>query len=808
MPRRGRSTRVTPIVYPQRPTDPPRPAPDFPAVLYEQPPPQAPPRDATHPKPQSAAPCPKSHPPPRAAKPRHSPAPAAPQAMPAPEPPDAPATPPIAAPTPQRSLSPIDFLLRNESSSTLASTPLGPLTPPDSTLLRAHAEPVAHWDAPPSPPPSIRDQMHVAYALEDMHTAKKLLLQLRGIDVTGDDDPRIAAVTDDDFGDAFVPPGTFEPAEVTVRRRAEAAAREAALQQRLAREERLRQLGLVWERTLQRTREDIARARWAKDEVVRMRKREELAAREREREETRAREREAERQRQVRFRAAGTHKRPVLSYGSLPTDRTPRPKASAQAQGRGEEERFRYALMPVSFGGSPPSAYSMSPPKKDAVGLSRAQAQHAERVSSSVPFVEVVRSMHGSLFPPEDSARLQPPRNKVQRELLENLLRVVEWEHNDRMFVKGKGRDDLQACAKVAAAQGKQPCVACSVSSTATASTSALSSSASTVTRTSWWSFGSRGSRSTAPTTPSSSVTSAKSPIRHSPVVSSPLIPLPFFSKPLRHSCHNSLRVAVADNDHPLALPSARTSAPAARGRPLTRKISLIPLSSIPEETDGEAAGQSLVSRVGRSVSGLMEVASQLQRAYIRATLFSIGERSRSSSESRSPPARTRTRARTPERARGKRAVMQAAPAGHRARPADVRVLLAGTQREDVVDGAEHEHNYDYDPGLPAMERTRVLLPLNAPPPAVSSPARPSLPAPPRLPFRACLPNPPGMRVRPVANPVLLRLQALQNVCAGAEVPWEGRSREGRMSAGSEMVVKVAWEGVGRSRLGWEVRVR
>ncbi|EMD33017.1 hypothetical protein CERSUDRAFT_99028 [Gelatoporia subvermispora B] len=376
-------------------------------------------------------------------------------------------------------------------------------------------------------------------------------------------------------------------------------------------QQRLRQLGL------------------AKDEVVRMRMREELAAHEREREETRGREREAERQRQVRFRAVGTHKQPVLSYGSLPTDHTPRPKANAQAQGRGEEERFR-----------------MSPPKKDAVGVSRAQTHHAQSVSSSVsssvPFVEVVRSTHGSLFAPESSTRLQPPRNKAYRELLGNLLR-------------GRG-DDLQACAKVAAAQGKQPCVACLVSSTATASTFALSSSASTVMRTSWWSFGSRGSRSTAPTTPSFSVASAKSPIQHSPVVSSPLIPLPYFSKPLRRSCHNSLRVSVADHDHHLALPSARTSAPAARGRPLMRKNSLISLSSIPEETDGEAAGQSLVSCVGRSVSGLMDVACQLQRAYIRATLFSVGERSRF--ESRSPPALTRTRARTPSRARAKRAVL------------------------------------------------------------------------------------------------------------------------------------------------------
>ncbi|OCH88768.1 hypothetical protein OBBRIDRAFT_836348 [Obba rivulosa] len=810
MPRRGRSTKVTPIVYPRRPRDPrdPSPAsPPYPSILYEQPPPQPASHDAPAPKLPSARP-PSPHPRPPSPELRiASPIPRHPPAPPMSEPLRAPATTPVTpsrtpparavkSRSPTRSLSPIDLLLRNESSSTLASTPLGPLTPPDSSALRAHAEPVAHWSAPPSPPPSIRDQMHVAYALDDMHLAKKLLLQLRGIDITSDDDPRIAAVTDDDFGDAFVPPGTFEPVEVTARRRAEAAAREAALQQRLAREERLRQIGMIWERSLQRTREELARMRYMKEEAVRMRKKQELATREREREETRAREREAERQRQARFRGNGMYQRPVLSYGSLPTDRTPCPKAY---QRRDEDDRFQYALMPASLGGSPPSAYSVSPPKKDAVGLPRAQAQHAQNVSSSVPFIEVVRSMHGPLFPPEEGSRAQPPRNKVQRELLENLLRVVEWEENQRMYAKGKGKDDSQANAKVGTAPTKPACAACSVSSTATASTSAISSSASTVTRTSWWSLGSRSSRSTAPTTPSSSVASVKSPILQSPVVPSAL--LPFFSKRLRHSCHHSRRVPVADSDHPLALPSARITTPASRGRPLTRNNSVTILGSIPEESDGEGAGQSLVSRVGRSVSGLMEVASQLQRAYIRATLFSIGERSRSLSESRSPPARAR--AHTPPRARGKRVTLEAAPAGHRARAADVRVFLTGTAASP--DGEPDSS----DPDTPAVQRSCVLIPMHAPgtpapPPRVFPPA----PTPPRSPFRICAPGARGARVRPVANPVLLRLQALQNVCAGAEVPWEGRGREGRMGAGGEMVVRVAWEGLGRSGLGWEVRVR
>ncbi|OJT12465.1 hypothetical protein TRAPUB_10991 [Trametes pubescens] len=36
--------------------------------------------------------------------------------------------------------------------------------------------------------------MHIAYTLENMHLAKVLLIKLRGIEVNGDDDPRIAQV--------------------------------------------------------------------------------------------------------------------------------------------------------------------------------------------------------------------------------------------------------------------------------------------------------------------------------------------------------------------------------------------------------------------------------------------------------------------------------------------------------------------------------------------------------------------------------------------------------------------------------------
>lgn len=57
-------------------------------------------------------------------------------------------------------------------------------------------------------------------------------------------------------------------------------------------------------------------------------------------------------------------------------------------------------------------------------------------------------------------------------------------------------------------------------------------------------------------------------------------------------------------------------------------------------------------------------------------------------------------------------------------------------------------------------------------------------------------------RIRTVENPVFLRLKALQNVLWEEGVNWQGKAREGSLGAGREKVVKVAFEGVGRSWLG------
>ena len=58
--------------------------------------------------------------------------------------------------------------------------------------------------------------------------------------------------------------------------------------------------------------------------------------------------------------------------------------------------------------------------------------------------------------------------------------------------------------------------------------------------------------------------------------------------------------------------------------------------------------------------------------------------------------------------------------------------------------------------------------------------------------------------MRPVANPIMLRLHALHNICQAHTIAWQ-RARDGTLAAGKEKMVGIAWEGIGRSSLGWAV---
>ncbi|OBZ78581.1 hypothetical protein A0H81_01259 [Grifola frondosa] len=667
----------------------------------------------------------------------------------------------------------------SRSSTSPNQTSLEPLTPPEYAYDES-ASLDYYLSPPPRPAPAGPDAS-------------------RGIEVTGDDDPRIAAVTDDDFNSSFIPPGGLplrEEDELRVREH-ERRAREA--RRRREREERLRACERVWEGSARCLREEKARATRRREEEARERRRLELEAREREKEKERERERERARDQELswyprQLRIASGNQRQLLCYDSLRDARYPQSNAPT-VQGDGNDT-FLYCLMP-----SPPSRPSslssrcdISPPDQHTLTLPRARhelAMQSRSSARSVPFVDVVASMHGSLFPVGDSGTPSyARRNAKQVELFESLFEAGDWEEDNHVEVKGNGGEHRLKDAGTHQENSKSTCVACSLrSSSSSSSIAATSSSASTITRSgSWFSFSSRSSRlsvSTLLTTPSTSPQSSsiKSPPQSSaPLPTSTVIPV-------RHSCRYPHFTSTPTTEHPLVvpIPSSKRAPPlaVARGRQPTRQ-------SAP---DGAHIASGLVRRVSESVSTLVGFAAQLQRAYVKATMFSVGadmySRSRSDSRSRSrSPSRSPLRTRT----RGCRsgAKFTPYPEGYRADAADVRVFMS--LLDDLCEAPLH-----------------ILRPLVSLSSAESQTLHPRVfPAPPplpRSPFRP--PLPPTVllsRLRPVGNPVLLRLQALQNICAGRAVPWEGRPREGRMCAGKEKMLGVAWEGIGRSGLGWEVR--
>ena len=205
------------------------------------------------------------------------------------------------------------------------------------------------------------------------------------------------------------------------------------------------------------------------------------------------------------------------------------------------------------------------------------------------------------------------------------------------------------------------------------------------------------------------------------------------------------------------------------------------------------STGMGIVARMSRSVSSFIDMAAQLQRAYVKATMYTASpdiyfasstsysrSRSRSSSSSR---ARSRTRSGASAVRRRDRGALR--PQGYRANSDDVLAFTAA----------------DQGPPSPAPER--ALIPLSTPRSSTSPlpdvpRVFPTPPPVPRSPFRPA--QPPSeltSRLRPVANPLLLRLRALQNVYGAEKEVLEVR----------EKVVGVAWEGIGRSGLVREVKM-
>ncbi|KAF9486428.1 hypothetical protein BDN70DRAFT_11598 [Pholiota conissans] len=679
-----------------------------------------------------------------------------------------------------------------------------------------------YYDSPPSPPRSLEDQVHVAYALDDIHLAKILLLRLKGIEVTSDDDPRIAAVQDEDFDFCFVPNGRLMD-EKDEKAMQEMQAREMALIEQRRRIERLRDCERKWEEEKRRMREE----RLAMVKRRERRRQEEEDARRRAIEEEQQRVAEEERRRAARERAAiaEMHRaaryspnRKIVTYRYIQAQPPPPPKPHQFVY-----DFPGYTSRPAgSRPHTAPSTPAPQPPTFDD--------------ACAVPFADVLASMQGPLFPLSHDDRLRRnsspslsksrsrthSQTKRRREarLLQALLVDIEYSEDERRNRKGKQAVHHRRIFA--------PCLACS-SASSSASPSPLSASTSSIPRTSsWLSFVgsaslSASSSTTDLTTPASSPqTTSKAntnwfsrPKSTTSDVTSP---------PLRHSCQQRTRlIPVSLSDSPLYIEPARSE----------------PLSHLGRQrsTSTVRAAREGAGKLVRRMSKIVGLAKGLQTAYVNAALFSVsisidafedraGSSDRASEDGNGRQSGDEVKSSVaiiaPRRA-GSRPKLR--PAGYRVAARDVAKFLDPTLKVvgSLVGAASGALNSSNNVGryipltspFKPTETPRTVLPDPLPYKLVFKP----VPSPSRSPFRfhalselhtmypSSAPSPPHMtgqvtwRIRSVGNPMHMRLKALHNVVRKHGMAWEGTGRDTALGGGRERVVGVAYENLGPTML-------
>lgn len=672
------------------------------------------------------------------------------------------------------------------------------------------------YDLLASPPPSLEDQVHVAYALDDIHLAKILLLRLKGIEVASDDDPRIAAVQDEDFDFCFVPNGRLmdDTDEKAIK---EMQTKELERLEERRRFERLRICERIWDDQKRRLREE----RLA---VFRQRERKWMEEEDRRRTAEQPQQRHEERHRiqkaALAEKAAQRTRARLVCYDSLPT--TPDKRLG---------EQFVYDFMIHS----PPSRLPNTP------SLSYSRPHLRGPIfddSRSIPFSAVLDSMQGPLFPvsAEDlnnspstsrsTSRTRSPAGRRRKcQLLGTLLVDSQWSEDDRRNRKGKEKAYLRRSL---------PCLACSFASSNSGLSPAPSSSGSISRTSSWLSFaGSSPSASTdpftPPTSPAPSISSSKSGWFKSSLAPRPkswITTLNARNASLRHSCSPHCRFTpVLPSESPLPLNPTHSAPISYDGR--RRSTGTVRVAK-------EGAG--LLLRVSR----FMEIAKEFQQSYVNLALPNSPERGGDSREKCSRgdvlepnSSMNNGRLRAP---------------GYRVSQCDVAAFLN-------VSSPEADSSSEASPGLdatiasisqdtslppppryiplrspPSSDPPRTVLPEQLPYRKVFKP----LPMPIRSPFRChalselhttypSVSDPSSLlnssynnlflhhgpltwRIRSVENPVYLRLKALHNVVRKCGIVWQGRGRDTALGGGRERVVGVAYDGVGRSSLSCEIK--
>jgi hypothetical protein len=685
-------------------------------------------------------------------------------------------------------------------------------SPPSSASMSPDS-----YDLPASPQ-SLEDQVHVAYALDDIHLAKILLLRLKGIEVTSDDDPRIAAVQDEDFDICFVPNGRLmdDTDEKFIK---EMQTKELERLEEKRRFERLRIWEKIWDEQKRKFREE----RLA---VFRLRERKWMME-----EEDRRRTADQQQKERSRIQKAALAEKAVqrtrarlVCYDSLPSTPEKRPG-----------QQFVYDFMVHS-----------SPARVSTPSLSLSRSYLCPPVfddSRSVPFTAVLDSMQGPLFPVSTEDHIDSPsvsrstsrthsqaNQRRQHQLLNALLVQVQWNEEERRNRKGKQRAHLRRSL---------PCPACSVISSPTSPTPSASSS---ISRTSsWLSFAASTSSSptdsiTPSTSPAPSVSSSKSGWFKSPLAPRPKYPTTtsnLHNPTLRHSCNlHSRSTPVLPSESPLHLNPTHSSN--------RMHSTLMSYHGRRRSTSTVRAAKEGAGLIVRRVSRFMEIAREFQQTYVNLALSNApeprnwepgGERCRSTDVSDPNSSIQKSKLRAP---------------GYRAKQRDVTAFLDVCSSE----AGSSPSGSGLGPGSETTAASTFQDILSPPPPkyipltspSTSDPPRTILPDPLpysrvfqplpvaiRSPFRCHAlselhtmypsvsdPSPLSSynpflhqvtwRIRSVGNPVYLRLKALHNVMWKGGMVWEGRGRETALGGGRERVVGVAYDGIGRSSLSWEVK--
>lgn len=599
----------------------------------------------------------------------------------------------------------LSHLNRSDDSTSPQSSTLEPLTPPEFSL--------DYYDSPPSPPQSLEDQIHEAYALDNIHLAKILYLKLQGIHVADDSDPRIEQVQEEDF-----PFGKLVLDEEDERSLKECQKRESHRRRDQQRVNKLAQCERAWDQSIVEYRQQCSSVQRKRVAALVLADRLDTADRERE------------------------HCSPLPSRSggrSLLSRKSPYNAPLLSTSGGPCSLEYSVPISPSS----PVDIPSRSP-----------KSSHLRRgtpVSSPtqpIPFRQVSACMNGALFPDDDAPSELGARKRqshAHTTLLEVLLQPISWERGERSEARVRRRSSVPSFGTWSS--NATLCSACSPTS-GTPSTMASSHSGRQ--------FVSIRRPAISPSYPTTCAPSART--RLSLCGAHSLTPIDLQECPLSFPSH----------PHPQPNTSPSVQQPKSRSRFAKR----------------------LARKIGSSVSTLMDVAAQFQASYLRTASHMVEIEADSfchesdASLWGNHPLICSANAKT---------WLPFDPSNPRAKISEVTAFIEGSTWSELTEDVspEREH-YTLVELLSPSER--IL-----PPPSTSEFVIPS-------PLRSRDAST-GLRcrIRPIANPVLLRLKALQNVCADQGVEWEGRAREGALGFGRDRLQGIAFDGIGRSRLSWEV---